>query len=631
MTYRHEIDGLRALAVSAVVLYHFWPNTFTYGFLGVDIFFVISGFLITLYIYETSLAKKFSFRTFYERRVRRILPVTLFVLIFTFSIASFTLIGVDYERFNKSLIASLTFTSNIYFWRDGGYFGQADSLKPLLHIWSLSVEEQFYLLFPLIFILIIKSSKSIGVHLFLLTSLSLTSLIFLLYMLQTGGDNPAFFLTPFRAWQFSLGSIAALFYFKNRRQHTILSIYVAVFLVALGLSFLSKFIAPGFLATLGSAFFLSMSYRNTAALNLFFKSSAVRYLGLISFSTYLWHWPLVVFLGYVTVGQPDMYSLVLVLLLTYFLSVLSYTYIEQSFRNSSSPRVVVLGSILLTLLILVVAFLILRFDLLKNKEDLSEKVAASIQTNYRCNISEYKSYGASRACLINSNAENNYSIALVGNSHAQMYVPAIESHLRARNESALLVPLNGCLPTVRFNISAECMGLAKVNLDAILNDTHVSTVVLGMTWYGEKLVDSSFTLVKDDDKSQLLLAIKDLIFRLESGGKKVFIIGPLMIPGYDLPSILSRKIKFEGLDINSVEDQLKVSRLIFDSQFEELLVELKALLGNRLILPSIKLCDDQFCRLGDFEGVYFSDSNHLGSYGVTKVEELFKVIFDKKQ
>jgi hypothetical protein len=186
-----------------------------------------------------------------------------------------------------------------------------------------------------------------------------------------------------------------------------------------------------------------------------------------------------------------------------------------------------------------------------------------------------------------------------------MYVPAMESYLRARNEKALLVPLNGCLPTVRANISVECMRLAKINLEAILNDANVSTVVLGMTWYSDTLLDSSSAIIKDDDKSQLLLAIKDLIVRLEGGGKRVFLIGPLIIRGYDLPSVLSRRIKFEGLDYNSVEAQLRVGSSEFDSQFSGILAELKALLGDRLILPSTKFCDLKNCYLGDFDGVYF--------------------------
>ena len=218
MKYRPEIDGLRALAVTAVVFYHFWPTTFNYGYLGVDVFFVISGFLITLYIYETASLGKFSLKVFYQRRIRRILPVTLVVLFATSMVAPLILIGIDYERFIKSLIASLTFTSNIYFWRDGGYFGQADSLKPLLHIWSLSIEEQFYLFFPVTFLFILKIHKSIKVRLFVVGILSLASLAVYFYMLRIGGSNPAFFLMPFRVWEFGAGSIAALIYFKFKNR-----------------------------------------------------------------------------------------------------------------------------------------------------------------------------------------------------------------------------------------------------------------------------------------------------------------------------------------------------------------------------------------------------------------------------
>ena len=626
MDYRREIDGLRALAVTAVVLYHFLPSTFDYGYLGVDVFFVISGFLITLYIYEEFSIGKFSLIFFYQRRIRRILPVTLFVLFISSVLASFILIGVDYNRFVESLIASLTFTSNIYFWRDGGYFGQADSLKPLLHIWSLSVEEQYYLFFPFVFLMILKFSKSLKTNLLGVCFLSLGSFLFYLYMLKIGGANPAFFLMPFRAWEFGVGSIAALTYFKFRRQHTLFSLFVSVSLIVLGLTLLSNFIAAGFIVVIGTAFFLSMAYRRTILLNVFFESRFVRYLGLISFSTYLWHWPLLVFLRYVSIDQDKSAYLLALLVLTYVLSMLSYKYIEQPFRHSIKPNIVVTTSFVTTVSLLVLAIFVLRFNLFKDEESFSSKIASSIQTNYRCDLSEYLSFGASRACLINSKADKNYTIALIGNSHAQMYVPALAPFLRDRNEKGLLVPLNGCLPTVKLNISSDCLRLARANIDAILNDNNIVTVVIGLTWYSDQLVDASSSIVLDADKSNLSAAILDLISTLELRGKKVFLIGPLMIPNFDLPSVLSRRIKFEGLDYESAKQYLTVSRSRFDTQFQTLLSEFESSLGERFIVPSTKLCDLKHCYYGDAEGVYFSDSNHLGSYGVEKIKELFSVI-----
>lgn len=629
MDYRREIDGLRALAVTSVVLYHFWPHVFKYGYLGVDVFFVISGFLITTYLYEAISLKTLSLKIFYQRRVRRILPVTLAVLCVTLTAASFILIGVDYDRFLQSLIASLTFTSNVYFWRDGGYFGQADSLKPLLHIWSLSVEEQFYLFFPILLSLILRSSGSIRSQLIWLTALSFASLGAYLYMAHIGGANPAFFLTPFRAWEFGSGAIAAVVYSQYRTQHTSASMLLSLTLITLGLSALSRWVTPGLLVVIGSALFLSRGYRGNVALNLFFQSKVVRYLGLISFSTYLWHWPLVVYVGYISVDPPEATHLVIALAVTYALSALSYAYVEQPFRHQVRPRWVVLGSLGLTLALLFAAILILEGETGKHKESWAERIAASIQTNYRCNLSEYRAYGASRACLLNSKAARPYSMALVGNSHAQMYAPALAPHLRAADEGALLVPLNGCLPTVQLNLSAKCIQLAQANLDAILNDQSVTTVVLGMTWYSDRLVSASSEVMSDADHSRLLSAVEDLISRLEGHKERVFLIAPLQIPGYDLPSVLSRKVKFKGLTGGALEHHLKVSRGEFDGRFGGLMRALEARLGARLIAPSDVFCDAVSCYFGDDGGVYFADGGHLGSYGAQKLEGLFGVVWSR--
>lgn len=626
MIYRREIDGLRALSVSVVVLYHFWPSVFKNGFLGVDIFFVISGFLITTYIYEELLKGEFNFKDFYQRRVVRIMPITLFVLFTTTILASFVLIGIDYNRFIESLVASLTFTSNIYFWRDGGYFGQADSLKPLLHIWSLSVEEQFYLFYPVVFFVLIKNTKSYRSRLFLVSILSSVSFLACFLMIKIGGENPAFFLVPFRAWEFGVGSLASLYFIKSRREHDLFSTTFSFVLVILGLTIFSKNIVPGLTLVIGVAFFLSRSYKNNVFLDWFFESKIIRYIGLISFSTYLWHWPLVVFLGYICVDAPSNYFVFSILILTHILSILSYRVIEQPFRYNFNRNTVVNFSFLAGVLLLGLGVFSVFVNPFRNEEGYSSIVASSIQTNYRCNLSDYRVYGASRACLINANGDNNYSIALMGNSHAQMYVPAIEPHLKALNEKGLLIPLNGCLPTTILNISIDCLKSADINLRAILNDKNISTVVIGLTWYNNQLIDPSANFVSDPNGLKLGSAIKRLIDNLEDNGKKVFLIGPIMIPGYDLPSILSRKIKFMGLNRDSSESYLKIERVTFDSKFKLLLSDFQKEMGQRFIMPSEKFCDKNYCFFGDENGVFFSDSNHLSAYGVGKVEDLFGVI-----
>jgi peptidoglycan/LPS O-acetylase OafA/YrhL len=202
MRYRSEIDGLRAIAVSLVLIFHFFPTFAPNGFIGVDLFFVISGYVITSQIYRQMRDDDFSFRAFFLRRIRRILPLVFTVVTATMIAGYFILLPSDFEQFTASAVAVSTFWSNIFFWRDGGYFGSADKLKPLLHMWSLSVEEQFYILLPPFLWLLFKLGR--GGQLAILCGVGvMTALSFVLYagLHAIGGATPAFFLTPSRIWQ----------------------------------------------------------------------------------------------------------------------------------------------------------------------------------------------------------------------------------------------------------------------------------------------------------------------------------------------------------------------------------------------------------------------------------------------
>ena len=205
--YRVEIDGLRAIAVCFVILFHFFPNLFPIGYLGVDLFFVISGYVITTQLQAKMRDSSFSFANFYTRRIKRILPLTFLVLAVTVSFGSVILLKADFARLIDSAFATATFWANIFFWRDGGYFGDADKLKPLLHMWSLAVEEQFYIVFPAIFWFLIACLKMrpvpLVVSVMVLALLSLGGYLGLNYI---GGGSPAFFMMPTRAWQFGFGA-----------------------------------------------------------------------------------------------------------------------------------------------------------------------------------------------------------------------------------------------------------------------------------------------------------------------------------------------------------------------------------------------------------------------------------------
>jgi peptidoglycan/LPS O-acetylase OafA/YrhL len=177
LNYRREIDGLRALAIVPVIVFHFFPSKFPLGYLGVDLFFVISGYLITRIMIDKHETKTFSFRDFYVRRARRILPATLSVLIVTSLFSIGLLSSTDLLRYTESLVATLSFVANIYFWRTGGYFGTNDELKPLLNMWSLGVEEQFYLIFPIVLFAIFRVIRKRQFQLLAIACLAVSSFV----------------------------------------------------------------------------------------------------------------------------------------------------------------------------------------------------------------------------------------------------------------------------------------------------------------------------------------------------------------------------------------------------------------------------------------------------------------------
>jgi len=191
--YIKEINFLRFLSILTVVIYHYFPNIIPRGYLGVDLFFVISGFLISLFIYKEIQFKKFRLLNFYNRRIKRIIPATIFLLLFVSLISFMMFTNVDLINYSKSLIYTIFFSSNIFFWLDGGYFGPSDKLKPLLHFWSLSVEEQFYIFFPALFFFFVKLFKKIKILIWVIFVVTLLSLFLNIFLIKLGAFNPAFF------------------------------------------------------------------------------------------------------------------------------------------------------------------------------------------------------------------------------------------------------------------------------------------------------------------------------------------------------------------------------------------------------------------------------------------------------
>ena len=340
MQYRREIDGLRALAVLPVILFHAGFEIFSGGFVGVDVFFVLSGYLITRLIVNEIHLGQFSITGFYERRARRILPALFFVMACSIPLAWLLLLPSDFVDFSQSLIANPLFIANFLFWMERGYFGIATELKPLIHTWSLSVEEQFYVFFPLIFTLIWKKTLLLYALLGLVIIGSLTAS----YVITNLHFDTAFFLLPTRAWELLIGTCAALLLRKNipalifsKTINDVLTFLGLTLIVIAVMLFNNSTPFPGLYALIpatGTWLVIVFSERSNYAKTLL-GTPVLVFLGLISYSAYLWHQPIFSFYKHsgITLSGPIIY--LGLGLLSIFLGFLSWKYVEQPFRNRS--------------------------------------------------------------------------------------------------------------------------------------------------------------------------------------------------------------------------------------------------------------------------------------------------------
>lgn len=339
MDYRREIDGLRAFAVLPVIFFHSGLDLIPGGFLGVDIFFVISGYLITIVILSDIHLKKFSILSFYERRTRRIFPALFFVLFICTLLSLLILLPSDAKAFFQSLIAVLTFSSNIYFWKKTNYFDLSSELNPLLHTWSLAVEEQFYLIAPLLIILLYRSGKKWMLFFWVF---SFFCSLFLAQLTVHQMPVATFYLLPTRCWELILGMLAGIYLFNNNSNIFDKSVREIGSLCGIGLiiysffSFSIKTPSPSFytlLPVVGSVLIIIFSNCDTFTGRILSSKIFVG-IGLISYSAYLWHQPLFAFAKYYSMRELSVIYILFIIFNTFILAFLTWNFIELPFRRN---------------------------------------------------------------------------------------------------------------------------------------------------------------------------------------------------------------------------------------------------------------------------------------------------------
>ena len=616
MKYRPDIDGLRALAIIPVVLYHTDFSLFKGGFVGVDIFFVISGYLITFIIQEEIRQNKFTLTGFYERRIRRIFPALFTVIFFCTLFAVFTMLPEGFEEFGESIVAATLFVANIYFLTESDYFEAAAETKPLLHTWSLSVEEQFYLFFPLILLLIHRYCKGRWQHILLPAALvSFLLSIFGVHSFPTA----SFYLILTRAWELLLGGVLALGLFPQTRSNAInnTASVTGMLLILWSIFFFSRLTPfPGWHALLpcaGAALIIYAGTGGAAVANRLLGNRFIVFIGLISYSLYLWHWPLMVFAKQIFYETHTVYHAAAVVALSLILAVLSYHYVEQPFRKKQvlAKRTRLFATAAAVMVLSVAAGF--GADATRGWSGrFGEKLITlncdldtyNLGTCFLNEDQHHSEWPGDECYLQTDHAANTL---LWGDSFAAHYVPGITDSPQLFHTNIIQYTAGGCAPA--FDFDPPYRPLCKdfsAQVERILADYSIHTVVLAAGW--------SLAL----ENGMTFADLERTVEILRNKGVRVVIIG--QSPRFDQSvEDLSNRARIFG-------KQKTVSTVSTD--FESINRELHKIAGSEgFVDPSRLFCEEQKCRFRGSDGYYFWDDGHYTRPGSKRaVEYIFSRI-----
>lgn len=612
--YRPDIDGLRAVAVMAVVLHHLSSRWVPGGFIGVDVFFVISGYLITKIIHREMEDGSFTFARFYERRIRRLFPALFTVIVFVLVAGWFLLLPSDYLATFRAAAGTVLFSANIVFWRDlaEGYFAADAKLNPLLHMWSLGVEEQFYLLFPLVLLMIHRYARTWLIPVLwagLFASLALS------IVLTPIKSVASYFLLPTRAWEMLVGSllgVIALPQPSRRVWREILAGSAILAIVAPAFLFDSATPFPGYAALVpvaGCAALIWLGSGPATSVGRLLSLRPIVYVGLISYSLYLWHWPLIVFAKFQNGMAPIDHWLPGLMLLSISIAALSHRFIETGFRRGSgstrrSPLFIGASAATFGLFAISITGIAKQgFDKRVNQEVLALDKERDPQIPFRdCD-------GRRDGCLIgvDSGGASKPSVLLWGDSHMLAWAPVLDRVLKEQGLSARLQIGSACPPVFEVSNGAN-RSCAELNrgVKHRIESGEFDAVVLAAFWstYSDRknpnMAVSGYGAVVSD-------ALPATLRSIEAAGAQPSLIGPLPVYEQDIPTLRAVSA-WKGRDVPVL--QTIKSHRERNSEFFQV-----AGSGYRMMDPALSICIPE-CRLEDDVGKgMYRDANHLSVPG----------------
>jgi len=591
------------------------------GYVGVDIFFVISGFLITSILLGDLNQKSFSIINFYERRVRRILPALYVMVLSCLVVGYIVMLPQPFIELARTSHAAVLFISNHAFWGVGGYFEPNAKSMPLLHTWSLAIEEQYYVGFPLL-LYILRNQKK------LLILLAIAGIAVVSYSLMMWGmthhPGAAFYLAPPRAWELMAGAMLALMIsdmkLSEKWAHTTGLLGLALILFSV-VSFTEDIEFPGpyaLLPTLGACLVIVAGTSEQALSSRILSCQPLRAMGAISYSLYLWHWPIMVFGVALLPYQMDVGTKAGLIVFSVGVSYLSWRFIETPFRR---PARQFLRSSVFVLAICFGGLLIGVSDIVEGQHGFPERFAFSVpdaqyEKKYRigtCLLETQKDVANFQIqnCKAGHPGQEPDSI-IWGDSHAAHYTIGLSSIGEQHAFSFYQVSLGGCPPLVGEDRGEkECRDFNDNVLSLVKDQPHIENVIVAANWevYAKNL--------------DLLPSLKKTLSTLNEMGKTIVLIGPGPNFEIDVPSLyqlsLSRYGKWRGDKFHALKDEA----------LEPVFRQLDELPSVSIVLPYEVFCNGKDCRVYENGEFLFWDTNHLTSHGSKQVaEKIYQALFN---
>jgi peptidoglycan/LPS O-acetylase OafA/YrhL len=657
--YRRDIDGLRAIAVLAVVAFHCGCPWLRGGFIGVDIFFVISGYLICSIIFRETQQGTFSIARFYKRRCKRILPALAVVLLFCFGMAALVLSPLEAHRLGDSGIAAALSSSNILFIFRSGYFAEGAPTTPLLMTWSLAVEEQFYLAFPLIMILLQRTSRR-G-QLLCLTGLSVASLLACVYA-EFHLPVWNFYLPVTRAWELGAGTILAVWQSGTLRFKSAVS-WKTEILGAVGILIVicsmmvysphTRF--PGYEAALPVLGTLLLLASAGSRVNRMLETRPLVAVGLISYSLYLWHWPLLSFAEVLSTKPLHTRTIAILMLFAFLAASLSYIFVEKPFRQrkESSTRSVLLAYAALIVFLATVGGIFSATHGLGLRDPTLYAIEsrAALDRHHPCISSG--SYLRMSALCVPPARTNVPAIALLGDSHAEAISEILRGYASRQGWQLVVLTREKCPPTqgeTRLsNVPIEpCREFNRSALKYIRSRPDIQVIFLTAGWGGVYIADRYQTAPADQNMQQsaanLKIGLQSEVGALEAAGKHVIVMDD--VPGLTFDPAAS--VRYEHIAARRFLNRILLSDPpdlgSGDSEDRSLAVTPSAVVaseqlaaiksadaGLTLIDPKNVLCSDTQCFFTNKSDLYYADSSHISRMGALKLLPLLPQLATVRQ